>query len=201
MDSYQTLAAPASARLTRERSRFLAIVEPTTHDQAAERIAALRRQYHDATHVCSAYRCRSDLSVASHADDAGEPRGSAGTPILLVLEGAQLLDVLAVVVRYFGGVKLGIGGLVRAYSDATAAALAQARIIERSVETTLRIAFPHETNAGVMRAVHSHGARVLEIRYDTQGHATVALSPSRVEAFTDAVREETGARATLEKVP
>jgi len=201
MDAYRTLAGPTSARLTRERSRFLAVVGPVTADEVVERIAALRREYHDATHVCSAYRCRAGASVASRSDDAGEPRGSAGAPILLVLEGAQLVDVVAVVVRHFGGVKLGVGGLVRAYTDATTAALAKAQVVERAIETTLRVLFPHEVHAAVMRIIHRHGARVLDIRYDTRGEVTLAIRPSNVESFTDAVREETGARATLERMP
>ncbi|MCX6091317.1 MAG: YigZ family protein, partial [Candidatus Bipolaricaulota bacterium] len=133
--------------------------------------------------------------------DAGEPKGSAGLPILQQLEAAQLVDVLAVVVRHFGGVKLGIGGLVRAYAGVTAAALSHASVVERRVETTLRIRFPHEVNAAVMRIVHRHGARVLGIRYDTQGEMAVALPPSRALTFTDAVREETGARASVEREP
>ncbi len=199
MDAYRTLAGPASARLTRERSRFLAIVEPTTIESVEARLLALRRQYHDATHVCTAYRCRSKLAVVARADDAGEPRGSAGPPILQQLGAADLVDVVGAVVRYFGGVKLGIGGLVRAYGDAMAAALAQAEVIERHVETTLRIQFPHEANAAVLRLVHRHGARVLDIRYDTRGEMVVALPSSRVSTFADAVREETGARASVER--
>jgi uncharacterized YigZ family protein len=201
MDAYRTLAGPASARLTRERSRFLAFVEPAASGAMEARLAALRRQHHDATHVCFAYRCRTDSSVTSRGDDAGEPKGSAGLPILQQLEAAQLVDVLAVVVRHFGGVKLGIGGLVRAYADVTAAALSHASVVERHVETTLRIRFPHEVNAAVMRIVHRHGARVLDIRYDTQGEMAVALPPSRALTFTDAVREETGARASVEREP
>ncbi len=201
MDAYRTLAGPTSARLTRERSRFLAFIEPATGDAMESRLAALRRQHHDATHVCFAYRCRADSSVTSRGDDAGEPKGSAGLPILQQLEAAQLVDVLAVVVRHFGGVKLGIGGLVRAYADVTAAALSHASVVERHVETTLRIRFPHEVNAAVMRIVHRHGARVLDIRYDTQGEMAVALPPSRALTFTDAVREETGARASVEREP
>jgi uncharacterized YigZ family protein len=199
MDAYRTLAGPASARLTRERSRFLAMVEPATADSVDARLLALRRQYHDATHVCYAYRCRSDSAVVARADDAGEPKGSAGLPILQQLEAADLVDIFAAVVRYFGGVKLGIGGLVRAYGDAVTAALAQAEIVERHVEVALRVAFPHEANGAVLRIVHRHGARVLDIRYDSRGEMVVALPPSRASAFADAVREETGARASVER--
>jgi uncharacterized YigZ family protein len=201
MDAYRTLASQGSARLTRERSRFLAFVDPAaTVGEIEGRLAAVRRQYHDATHVCYAYRCRAEAGIVVRADDAGEPSGSAGPPILQQLEAAELVDVLAVVVRYFGGVKLGVGGLVRAYGAVTAAALAEASIVERQLEVALRLRFPIEVNAAVMRAIHRHGARVLDIRYDTQGEATVTVPPSRATAFADSVCEETGARARVERV-
>jgi len=201
MDAYRTLASRGSARLTRERSRFLAFVGPaTTVDEIEGQLAAIRRQYHDATHVCHAYRCRAEPHVVAHVDDAGEPSGSAGAPILRQIEAAELVDVLAVVVRYFGGVKLGVGGLVRAYGAVTAAALAEASIVERHLEVALRLQFPIEVNAAVLRAIHRHGARVLDIRYDTQGEATVTVPPSRATLFADSVCEETGARARVERV-
>jgi len=201
MDVYRTLASQGSARLTRERSRFLAFVGPVaTVDEIEGRLSTIRRQHHDATHVCYAYRCRAELSIVARAGDAGEPSGSAGTPILQQLEAAELVDVLAVVVRYFGGVKLGVGGLVRAYGAVTAAALAEASIVERQLEVALRLRFPIEVNAAVMRAIHRHGARVLDIRYDTQGEATVTVPPSRATLFADSVCEETGARARVERV-
>jgi uncharacterized YigZ family protein len=201
MDTYWTLACQGSARLTRERSRFLAFVEPVAAvDEIEERLTAIRREYHDATHVCYAYRCRAEPGIIARADDAGEPGGSAGTPILQQLEAADLVDVLAVVVRYFGGIKLGVGGLVRAYGAVTAAALAEASTVERLLEVTLRLRFPIEVNAAVMRTIHRHGARVLDIRYDTQGEATVTVPLSRVTSFADSVCEETGARARVERV-
>lgn len=201
MDAYRTVTGLASARLHRERSRFLARVEPTTLETVQGQLAALRREYHDATHVCSAFRCRDGTEgIAAVADDAGEPRGSAGLPILQQLEAAELVDVLAVVVRHFGGVKLGIGGLVRAYADATAAALAQARIVDRPVEVTLRVLFPLEAQAAVLKAAHRFAARVVDIRYDRQGMLAVALTPSRAASFVDALREGTGARAVVERM-
>jgi uncharacterized YigZ family protein len=201
MDAYWTLARQGSARLTRERSRFLAFVGPVAAvDEIEGRLSAIRREYHDATHVCHAYRCRAEVSIVARADDAGEPSGSAGAPMLQQLEAANLVDVLAVVVRYFGGIKLGVGGLVRAYGAVTAAALAEAPTVERRLEVTLRLRFPTEVRAAVLRAIHRHGARVLDIRYDTQGEATVAVPPSRATLFADSVCEETGARARVERV-
>ncbi len=200
MDSYRTLAAPATARLTRERSRFIAHVEPAAGlDDIEARLAEIRHQYHDATHVCHAYRYRAGDAIIERADDAGEPGGSAGAPILQQLAVGELVDVLAAVVRYFGGVKLGTGGLARAYGAVTAAALAEAPTIVRRVETILRILFPVEANPTVMRLLHRHGARVIDIRYDSRGAVTAALPSSHASAFAEAVREATGARACVEE--
>jgi uncharacterized YigZ family protein len=199
IDAFRTLASPATAKLARQRSRFLAFVEPVASvDHARTRLADLRRAYHDASHCASAYRLSGDPTPLEDSDDDGEPTGSAGMPILLQLKGARLENVLAVVVRYFGGVKLGVGGLARAYADAVAAALAGARIAEQRVSVQLLVHFPLEVNPGMMGAIHHHQAEILDIRYDTEGHVTVGVAPSRVEAFRRSVTERTGARARLE---
>lgn len=197
-DAFQTLSAPATAKLIRQRSRFIALVEPTSSlEEIRDRLTDLRNEYHDATHQGSAYRLVGD-PISSGSDDDGEPAGSTGLPILRQLEGARLENVLGVVVRYFGGVKLGVGGLARAYADAVAAALASAVIVERHVTVHIQILFPIEVSAGVMSAIHQHEAKVVDIRYDSEGRVTAALAPSRVDAFRRSVTERTGARARLE---
>ncbi|MEN6368339.1 MAG: YigZ family protein [Thermotogota bacterium] len=198
-DAFRTLATSASAKLVRQRSRFIALLEPITSvDAVHSRLSQIRRVYHDASHCCSAFRLVADPAPLQASDDDGEPTGSAGAPILLQLEGARLENVLAVVVRYFGGVKLGVGGLARAYSDVIATALASASIVERALAIELVVRFPLEANAGVMGAIYHHEAKILDIRYDTEGQAIVTVAPSRVEAFCRSVTEGTGARAQVE---
>lgn len=199
MDAYRTVAQSTTARIVRKRSRFIAVLEPTADlDDVASRLAETRRRYHDATHWCYAYRLAEEPEPTAHSDDAGEPAGSAGLPILLQLEKAELLGVLAVVVRYFGGVKLGVGGLSRAYADAVAEVVAAARIVLRRITVNVRIRFPLEVNPAVMTAIHRHEAAIVDIRYDTEGQIVVAVPPSRVAAFEGSVIEGTGARARLE---
>jgi uncharacterized YigZ family protein len=201
-DAFRTLAAPASAKLVRQRSRFIALLEPIEGaGDVHVRLGEIRRAYHDASHCCSAFRLVGDPFPSQGSDDDGEPAGSAGVPILLQLEGARLENVLAIVVRYFGGVKLGVGGLARAYSSAVAEALAKASIVEHALTIEFAVRFPLEANAGVMSAIHHHEAKILDIRYDTEGQAIVALAPSRVEAFRRSLTEGTGARARLEEKP
>jgi len=198
-DAFRTASEPASARITRSKSRFLAHVVPvSSHDEVDAELARLRKAFHDATHVCSAYRLREDTPPLEGADDAGEPAGSAGTPILRQIEKADLYEVLIAVVRYFGGVKLGIGGLIRAYSDAACAGIDAATTVVRRVEVDIRVRFPPEVTSGVMGTIHRHRAKVRHIEYDPSGIALVALPPSRIDAFLDALQEATGARATAE---
>jgi putative IMPACT (imprinted ancient) family translation regulator len=201
-DAYQTIESPTSARIRRKKSRFIAQLHPVSSVEGVDdALRTLRRIYHDASHYCFAYRLIGDAGPISTSDDAGEPAGSAGLPILHRLEEKDLLNVLGVVVRYFGGAKLGIGGLRRAYSDALLAAMARARIIVRRIEVDVFVAFPPEVTSAVMGTIRRHGAEIRQMEYDTQGNALVALLPSQVEEFVATLREATGARATVEVMP
>ena len=127
--SYKDVAAHATAEITEKKSRFIGDIFPVETEEAAqEQIERIRRQYHDARHHCHAFVLgqRGELSRSS---DNGEPAGTAGRPILEVINGAGLTNTLIVVTRYFGGVLLGTGGLVRAYTQTAQAAVAQADIL------------------------------------------------------------------------
>lgn len=126
--SYRTVSAHATGEITEKKSRFIGDIFPvTTEQEAQEQIERIRKQYHDARHHCHAFvlGTRGELSRSS---DNGEPSGTAGRPILEVITGADLTNTLLVVTRYFGGTLLGTGGLVRAYTQAAQAALANAKI-------------------------------------------------------------------------
>ncbi len=134
MNSYLTISGSAEGEISVERSRFLAAAKHVENEQEALEFIALKKaQYHDAKHNCFAYILRDGLSRFS---DDGEPHSTAGKPISEVIEGEELYDVCVVVTRYFGGVLLGTGGLVRAYSAATKAALANA--VRLSLERCLK---------------------------------------------------------------
>lgn len=198
-DSFRTIAAEAAARITRKRSRFEAFLIPTRSLEEVERaLVELRKAHRDATHVCSAYRLRRDPEPEAGADDDGEPSGSAGLPMLQQLERADLVDVLAAVVRRFGGVKLGVGGLVRAYTDAVAEALGEADVVERAVTSTVEIRFPPSATPAILRTVHRFGAQIERIEYDAEATAAVTLPPSRVPEFTQVLRDASGGKAAVE---
>ncbi len=150
-------------------SRFLAFAEPVASEELAkERLTYYRKTYHDARHVCYAYkvsRLVEEPTVrwvsVTRSNDDGEPSGTAGKPILGRIESAGLDNILIVVVRYFGGVLLGTGGLVVAYREASADALAHATIVTRDITTTRVIRFPYEQTHDIMRRIKETGARIL----------------------------------------
>ena len=198
-DAYRTIRSAASARITRKRSRFLAHLIPVASLVEAHRaIERLHKEHHGARHICFAYRIHAEPTPLSGSDDAGEPTGSAGLPILQQLERVDLIDVLAAVVRHFGGVKLGVGGLVRAYSDAVVDAIECAEISVRSVSVQVEIAFTPDLTAAVMSTLHRLNAKIDRIEYDALAHATVTVPPSRAGELTRALREATGGRAHAE---
>ena len=155
-----TLAEPAHAELFIKKSRFIACVQPCTgRDEAQAVVQALWQQHPGAAHVCWALMAGGQ----SAAVDDGEPSGTAGRPMLDVLRHQQLQGVLATVVRHFGGIKLGAGGLVRAYTDAVATALLQARKIELRPKSRLVFEVPYELEGRVRRLLVQEQALLLEV--------------------------------------
>jgi len=195
LDRYRTIKGEAEAKLTRKGSRFIALAYPVESlEGVKDYLDRIKRRYHDATHHCYAYRLITGEGIVAHADDAGEPARSAGPPILQVIEGQDLLNVLVIVVRYFGGTKLGIGGLIRAYGDAVKEALAQAEVVERGTTVKLRIRYPLELTGEVMRLLSRYRAEVEEITYTEQPLLTATLPLSQSERFRRALGEITSGR-------
>lgn len=195
MEHYKTIRSETSARLTRKGSRFLALAFPVASPEEVEvLLRRVKRRYHDATHHCYAYRLITKDTVVARADDAGEPAGSAGPPILHILESQDLLNVLVVVVRYFGGTKLGLGGLSRAYADATREALARAEIAVRARRARLQLRYPAELTGEVLRLVNQYHAAIEAQTYEEGPRLTVSLPRAQLEPFRLALREATSGR-------
>ena len=152
-DTYRSIAAPAEGLFRDNGSRFIAKAWPVASEEEVRQIVAqTRKEYHDARHHCYAYRIGLDGAVW-RANDDGEPSGSAGRPILGQIDSAGLSDVLVVVTRYFGGIKLGIPGLIRAYKTSTADALAQAQTVEKVAGRWYALHFPYDSLPAVMKLV------------------------------------------------
>ena len=152
-DSYKSIAAPSEGLFKDNGSRFIALAYPVeTEAEVKEIVASLRKEYHDARHHCYAYRLGYKADVFRSSDD-GEPSGSAGRPILGQIDSAGLSDVLVVVVRYFGGIKLGIPGLIRAYKTSTADALGNAAIVTKIATQRFLVEFEYLSMNSVMKVL------------------------------------------------
>lgn len=177
----QTLKAPVHSELEVKKSRFLAWVEPVAdRGEAQSRIEAYRQAYPDARHVCFAFYAGGDSGMS----DDGEPSGTAGKPIFSVLSHKSLVNVLAVVVRYFGGVKLGAGGLVRAYSGSVSQALESAEWVPVEAWHRLVLDFPFARESDVRRLMAAYGSQPEAIDYGQAVRCEVTLPESQVEDFT-----------------
>lgn len=175
MDTYLTLSDSAEYQLTEKRSRFLAYVHPAATENEAKKIVAhYRKQYYDARHVCYAYIIGKDGATTRSSDD-GEPSGTAGRPLLLQLQRRELTNVVAIVVRYFGGVKLGTGPLGVAYRTAISTALDLAPLKECIIKTSFRISTPYSEADTAMRFIREANAHITEHEY-TATHTILTVS-------------------------
>lgn len=165
-DAYKTIIGVAEGIYTEKRSKFIAIAIPVhTVEEIKQHLDIYQKKYYDARHVCYAYMLgheRKDF----RANDNGEPSGTAGKPILGQINSNGLTDILIVVVRYFGGIKLGTSGLIVAYKAAAAEAIANATIIEKTVDDEIAVAFEYPFMNDVMRIVKEEEPEILEQSYD-----------------------------------
>ena len=166
MDTYKTITALAEGIYTEKRSKFIAMALPVrTLEEIKEHLERYQKQYYDARHVCYAYMLgheRKDF----RANDNGEPSGTAGKPILGQINSNELTDILIVVVRYFGGIKLGTSGLIQAYKAAAAEAIAAAEVIEKTVDDEVEVAFEYPFMNDVMRIVKEEEPQIVSQSYD-----------------------------------
>ena len=182
-DSYRTIAAPAESHSRERSSKFLAFAYPVqSEEQIRTLLDELRKRYYDATHHCYAWRL-GPRGEAFRANDDGEPSGTAGKPILGQLLSNDITDCLVVVVRYFGGTKLGVPGLINAYRESAAGALAAAKIVEKTVDTIFTVAFPYVCMNDVMKTVKEEQPRIVSQHFDNLCTMTLAIRRSRAAAL------------------
>ncbi len=163
MNPYRIPTAEARVELKVKNSRFIATAAPaTTLAEAKAFVQRIRNEFADATHNVPAYLVGFPPSVVAHCSDDGEPAGTAGRPVLAVLQGSGIGDVAVVITRYFGGTKLGTGGLVRAYSQAAQAVLAQLPLAEKISVYTVMLTLPYNMLERVRRLVSEWQGQILE---------------------------------------
>ena len=181
IDIYKTIAAASKGYITEQRSRFISYALPVqTPEEAKEKIDAFRKQHYDAHHVCWAYKLGAE-SMQYRVNDDGEPSSTAGKPILGVINSHGLTDVLVVVVRYFGGVKLGTSGLIAAYRAAAFDAITKAEIIEKTVDEVLTIRFAYPFLNEVMKIVKEINPQILTQKFEMNCEMTLQIRRSAVE--------------------
>jgi uncharacterized YigZ family protein len=199
-DEFLTVRDPARAQTRVRGSRFIARLAPVRAEPAArEFIDRIARKDHDASHHCFAYRLGLGRETVARSSDAGEPSGTAGRPILDAITSRGLTDVVVVVTRYFGGVKLGTGGLARAYRDCADRALDAAETVRKVLTREWRLRFPYPLTAEVEAVLERHGARTVDRRYGEEIALTVAVRRGRAAALREALLEAGRGRIEVEE--
>ncbi len=199
-DSYRTLAEPAATEMKIQRSRFLAQAVPITCvEDAQSYLEKTARRYHDARHVCYGYRLGVGRNMVSRKSDDGEPSGTAGEPILSAIDQLDLTDVLVMVVRYFGGIKLGTGGLGRAYGQAAANALGRATVREVPLGREFIIDFSYAQEKTMRRLLEIWKGKPIDQDYGENVTWRIWLAHSRWRGYSAALTEHTAGTVVLKK--
>ena len=200
-DRFTTLAAASTYEPDKIKgSRFIACIGPArSAEEAARFVESVRQDFSDARHVCFAWRLGA-AGDETRSNDDGEPSGSAGRPILMQLEGHEVSNAVAAVVRYFGGVKLGVGGLMRAYGGAAGQALDRAELREVEVQVGLRCVHPYGDSGAVQGVLAAWDLQAHEEEYGEAVSFTVRVGVRVAEAFEAALRDATAARATIRRI-
>lgn len=192
-DCYKTITEPAEAVLRERSSKFLAYAYPVTDEsQVKECLDALRKQYYNATHHCYAWRIGAD-GAESRANDDGEPSGTAGKPILGQILSAQLTNILIVVVRYFGGTKLGVPGLIGAYKESARAVIENAEIVTKTVNALYRVRFAYAAMNDVMRVVKEMSPVVASQKFDNVCEIELSIRRGLEDQFRSKLEKCEGA--------
>jgi uncharacterized YigZ family protein len=175
MDSYLTIQDKSEDSYTEKRSKFLAFAFPVSSvEDVKALLAEYQKKYYDARHVCYAYMLGADRTEF-RANDNGEPSGTAGKPILGQINSNNLTNILILVARYFGGIKLGTSGLIVAYRAAAAEAIAAATVVEKTVDAEVAFSFEFPMMNAVMRIVKEDGPEIVSQGYDTDCTMTLRI--------------------------
>ncbi|MBR2436363.1 MAG: YigZ family protein [Alistipes sp.] len=192
-DSYKTIARPAETTYRQLSSKFLTYAYPVeTEAEIKEHLDALRKRWFDATHHCYAWRLGPHGELF-RANDDGEPSSTAGKPILGQLLSQEVTNCLVVVVRYFGGTKLGVPGLIAAYKESTAQVLAECEIVERTVDVRIEVSFSYIAMNDVMRIVKEMQPKVLNQVFDNLCTMTLSIRQSESEQLIGRLQKVEGA--------
>lgn len=185
-DTYQTLAAPAPEILYKEKnSKFYGYAFPVTSEEEIKiHLEQLRKQHHGAVHFCYAFQLGTD-TIYYRANDDGEPSNSAGMPIYGQIQSFGLTNVLVIVVRFFGGVKLGVGGLISAYRTAAQMVLQEAEIVEKTIDIYYKVSFDYKNMNKVMRIIKENNLEIVAQRMNESCEIDLATRKKNAEKIFD----------------
>ena len=196
-DTYKTIAEPTEGLYKEKGSKFIALAYPVyTEDEVKDILAEVNKKYYDARHHCYAYTLGADKS-RYRANDDGEPNHSAGDPILGQIRSADLSNVLVIVVRYFGGTKLGVSGLITAYKTATADALEQATIVEKHETVLLQAHYAYPQMNDVMSLVKEYDLPVRDQQFELDCKLTLEIRKALQEEVTIKLEDIEGVKVTI----
>ncbi|MBN8570978.1 MAG: YigZ family protein [Ignavibacteria bacterium] len=197
IDIYKTILIPAEAELKVSKSKFISQVNPVTNsEEVNQTLISARKKYYDAAHHPYAYRLGLDENSFRYSDD-GEPSGSAGKPIMEVIDKFELTNVLIVVTRYFGGVKLGVGGLRRAIFEASEIAVQNAEIITKQITENFNIEFDYKYIGAVMNFLDKEQIIILSNTSDDKVKLECSVIVSKIEKFKDELGKLTNASVII----
>jgi len=197
-DAFFTLAKPCRFELSVKGSRFIGHAASANGKEIAEKLtASIAGQYRDATHCCYAYRIGLGDRSLFRTHDAGEPSGTAGKPILQAIDRRRLCDVVCIVVRYFGGRKLGTGGLARAYGECAGKTLDQGERVEQYLMQTIRLRYGYEWTGRVMSVIRQYAGKIETGDFQAVTEMGVRVRKSKAMAFRGALADATSGKITV----
>jgi uncharacterized YigZ family protein len=200
IDEYHSIKAEITTTMKVEGSKFIASAYPVdSRQQAEKKLGIVRKQFFDATHHCFAYALGSERKEFRYSDD-GEPSGTAGVRIFSAIESKDLSDILVIVTRYFGGTKLGVGGLGRAYFESAGHVLSHSVIIPKIVGEELEIVFPYDETNGVMNKLSQHKARIIDTVYDDDVTLRLTLRRGAVPGFVSDLTQVTRGNVAIKHI-
>ena len=196
-DTYKTITKPTEGELFKDKgSKFYSYVFPITNeDQAKDHIETLKKQHHNARHWCYAYQIGIE-DIQYRANDDGEPNNSAGMPIYGQIQSFEVTNVLVVVVRYFGGTKLGVGGLINAYKTSAQLALEAAKIVEKTINKNFTLKFEYKNMSKVMRLLKENDVEIINQKLELNCLLEISVRKNNSSKVFDLFNEFYGVKIT-----
>ncbi|CAA6825520.1 MAG: FIG000605: protein co-occurring with transport systems (COG1739) [uncultured Aureispira sp.] len=193
-DTYLTIETPSIGEYKEKGSKFIAYTFPVySEEEVKECLEVVKKEHFKARHYCYAYRIGLD-GKRFRANDDGEPSGTAGRPILGQIDSFGLANVLSIVVRYFGGTKLGTSGLKRAYKESTKDAFQQAQIVEKIIEDQFHVVFDYVATSDVMNFIKNEGFKILKASYENKTTLLMTIRQSDVKRFKETLEKIIGVK-------